>query len=121
MKEEWRPMFDNQYEISSHGRVRRGRVRRGRVFVHGSYEGRLMQPVLNFHGYLRLTISAYNKSLTFTVHALVAWAFLGPRPLKKQINHKDGNKQNNHANNLEYVTARENIRHAVALGLTARG
>lgn len=47
------------------------------------------------------------------IHKLVAEAFLGNKPPKHEINHKDGNKSNNHASNLEYVTHKENIRHAL--------
>jgi hypothetical protein len=49
---------------------------------------------------------------------LVADAFLGPKPPKLDVNHKDGNKRNNRIENLEYVTRSENHRHAFRLGLS---
>lgn len=51
------------------------------------------------------------------VHCLVAEAFLGPRPSGHEINHLDGDKGRAHANNLEYVTPAENMRHAYKMGL----
>ena len=53
----------------------------------------------------------------FFVHRLVALAFIGELPSGLQVNHKDGDKFNNHYTNIEYVTASENTRHADALGL----
>lgn len=53
------------------------------------------------------------------LHRVVADLFC-PKPESKEtlfVNHKDGNKTNNHASNLEWVTARENIQHAVNSGL----
>jgi len=50
-------------------------------------------------------------------HALVLEAFVGPRPPKHQCNHKDCNKKNNRLENLEWVTAIENVRHAQVHGL----
>lgn len=58
-----------------------------------------------------------SKCKDFTVHALVASAFIGKRPKGLAINHKDGNKLNNRASNLEYVTYSENTRHAYGLGI----
>lgn len=57
---------------------------------------------------------AYKKAY---VHELVALAYIGDRPEGYQINHKDGDKHNNHRSNLEYVTAYDNIRHAHQTGL----
>ncbi len=51
------------------------------------------------------------------IHILVATAFIGDKPPSCQVNHKDGNKGNNCASNLEYVTQSENGKHAYRLGL----
>ena len=51
------------------------------------------------------------------VHHLVAECFLGPRPKGLVINHKDGNRFNNAADNLEYVNSKENTQHAHRIGL----
>lgn len=57
------------------------------------------------------------KSVCFKIHILVAKAFI-PNPLNlTEINHKDGNKQNNKKTNLEWVTPSQNIQHAVNTGL----
>ncbi len=64
------------------------------------------------------TISYFKR---VAVHRLVAFAWLPEPPTAKHvwINHKDGNKANNHASNLEWSTISQNIRHAVATGLKA--
>ena len=54
---------------------------------------------------------------TMNVHILVAEAFVGLRPEGMQVNHKDGVMLNNHYSNLEYVTPKQNIHHAMRLGL----
>lgn len=53
----------------------------------------------------------------YTVHRLVAAAFLGARPAGMQINHKNGIKSDNRLENLEYCTQSENMKHAFATGL----
>ena len=50
-------------------------------------------------------------------HRAVALAFLGPRPPGAQVNHISGDKNDNMPGNLEYVSCRQNVRHAWALGL----
>jgi len=57
------------------------------------------------------------KTHNFYVHRLVAQYFIGPIPKGMAVNHRDGDKQNNHVDNLEIVTYSENIRHADTTGL----
>ena len=85
------------YEISSWGRVRN--------IETNCY----LKPEVHFKGYLRVDL--YNKNGVkkhVKIHRLVAMAFI-PNPMNKpQINHIDGNNQNNSYTNLEWVTDEEN-------------
>lgn len=75
--------------------------------------GKILKGGLNPSGYRTATITRRGKSI-FGVrhHQLVARAFIGPRPIGMVINHKDGVKTNNHVDNLEYCTPKENRDHA---------
>lgn len=69
--------------------------------------------------YKRYQVRLYNNSdyKVYRVHYLIALTFIPNYEHKPQINHKDGNSLNNHVDNLEWVTAHENMQHAVKLGL----
>jgi len=109
---------DEFYQVSNMGRVRRT------TWVNGAKPvGRALGYTLQ-NGYREVTI--YDKDhnrRTKLIHQLVMEAFVGPCPVDREINHKDGNKRNNNLDNLEYVTASENILHAHRTGLikVARG
>ena len=64
-------------------------------------------------GYKLVQLWKNNKGKNFSVHRLVSEAYL-PNPFcKPDVNHKDGNKHNNHFTNLEWVTRSENAIHAI--------
>jgi len=117
MSEEWRKVERNDnYEVSSLGRVRR--VKAGR----GATVGKVLRAcVANSKGYLMVGLRKDNKLKSAKVAHLVAEAFIGPRPAKLQVNHKDGVKTNNAETNLEYMTGSENILHAYRTGLRPKG
>ncbi|TAL42380.1 MAG: hypothetical protein EPN91_08350 [Salinibacterium sp.] len=110
---EWRPVvgFEGRYEVSSDGRVRTvshelkqsgtGRDYLAVSLGHGRGQGKAMKKV--------------------SVHRLVALAFHGPPPTPKhEVNHKDTNKKNNAANNLEWMTKSQNAKHAYANGCRSK-
>ena len=67
--------------------------------------------------YLRASLWESGKRWKPSVHQIVALAFIGACPTGGTVNHKDGNKLNNHYSNLEYVTRSQNQLHAYAIGL----
>jgi hypothetical protein len=109
--EVWRPApgFEGAYEVSNLGRVRRRAT------------GLVRKPALiKRTGYYAINLSVRNQQKMVSVHRLVAVAFLGlPPSPTHEVNHRDGNKANCAATNLEWSTASENTLHAVAHGLRA--
>ncbi|MEG2018479.1 MAG: HNH endonuclease, partial [Clostridium sp.] len=76
-----------------------------------------LKPYKENNGYLRVGLwdgSCYKR---FSVHRLVYENFIGKIDEGKQINHKDGNKENNSIENLEEVSCSENNLHAHRTGL----
>lgn len=104
--EQWKEIFDG-YLVSSFGNV--DSFKRGK-------RHRLSQQIKN-NGYLQVGLRVDGKQKYFCVHRLVATAFVSNPDGKPQVNHIDGNKQNNRAENLEWCTQEENQRHALATGL----
>lgn len=88
---------------------------KGEVFSHR--RNKLMSIWSKSGEYPRVTLSKSGKEKTFTIHRLVAEAFI-PNPYGKiTVNHKDGNKNNNKVDNLEWNTYSENQKHAIKNGL----
>ncbi|WP_025846601.1 NUMOD4 domain-containing protein [Paenibacillus ehimensis] len=117
----WRDIrgFENKYQISSYGRVRRiegyDQVRRksGLLFLRPR-KGRVLKGCKHTGGYLTVQLGRGGRRY---IHRLVAEAFI-PNPLgKPSVNHKDGCKENNSVENLEWATYSENQFHAKETGL----
>lgn len=104
--DEWRtvPGFDN-YLCSRTG------------FVKNKKTGRILKPADDSDGYPKVTLTnSLKKKHCIAVHRVVATTYLWNKD-KPQVNHKDGNKHNNCVENLEWVTNKENIAHAIRTGL----
>lgn len=72
------------------------------------------------NGYKRVYFRVNGKCVLYLVHRIVALTFIGEPPHPKmEVNHKDGNKANNHKDNLEYVTRSQNQKHAFSKGLNS--
>lgn len=115
MSEIWKPVPAwAEYEASDQGRIRRV------ASASGTRAGRVLKPVDTGRGYRIVSLWRRNKRTNAYVHRLVAAAFLGDGG-GLEVNHKDGVKSNNAAENLEYATRQENEQHAARLGLIPRG
>jgi len=122
MEEIWKPIksFEGIYEVSNFGNVKS--VSRAKKFNNAYMEvtfqtkERLLSPCVR-GGYLRVRLQSSECKKMFSVHRLVAEAFIENTEGKKTINHIDANKTNNHVSNLEWNTILENVRHARNKGL----
>lgn len=89
-------------------------TRQGVVYTKRKSDNRVSKKrTFNKGGYPQIRIRLDGKHRQCSIHRLVAEAFIPNPDNKPQVNHIDGNKQNPSANNLEWVTAKENVSHAV--------
>ena len=110
-QEQWKPVAEcnGEYYVSSWGRVKSLKFGKERI----------LKPYLLGNGlpYCAYSLRIKRKTKICTAHRLVALAFIINPHNKPQVNHKDGNKLNNHIDNLEWVTHQENHQHAWDTGL----
>ena len=118
MQEIWKDIkgYEGLYQISN-----LGNVKSIRYFNHANNKAytrnRLLKTSKTEKGYLRVELYKKGKGKKIRVHRLVAETFLPNLYNFKEINHKDGNKQNNCVDNLEWCTHSYNMREACKLGL----
>lgn len=118
MKEIWKdiPNYEGLYQISSFGNVK-SFPRKGTQ----TRKERILKFKKDKKGYFFVHLSKNNIQKSIKIHRKVAILFI-PNPLNKpQINHIDGNKQNNKLENLEWCTNGENQLHAYKIGLQKMG
>lgn len=107
MQETWKSVkgFETRYLVSTDGKV------------YSTKTKKFLKPLQNEKDYLHVELWLNYKRKTAKIHRLVAETFLENPCGLKEINHKDGNKQNNHVSNLEWCTRSENMKHAYKTGL----
>lgn len=110
MQEIWKPIagFEGVYEVSSLGNVR-------------SANGRMRKPFMIPKGYLMIDLFHNYRLTRARVNRLVAEAFIPNPDNKTEVNHKNENKTDNRAENLEWTSKSENMIHAYRTGLLTKG
>lgn len=116
---EFKKIINHPYMVSNDGTV----VSLGRVIIRNdgkrlTIPERIMKDRIMPNGYVKVDmVSNDGERKTYSVHRLVAKYFIQNPYNHPQVNHIDGNKRNNKVENLEWISARDNIRHARLTGL----
>ena len=90
--------YEGRYQVSNLGRVRSKASGRCRLRKQHSC-----------NGYQKVGLASHQRTKTFSVHRLVAFAFCDGYVPGYHVNHRDEDKSNNHADNLEWLSPAENI------------
>ena len=109
--------YEGLYSITSFGRVwihiRYARSKKNLIRKCGGKFSKLSE---DKYGYLVCGLTKDCKHKTFKIHRLVAQEFISNLLNLPEVNHKDGNKQNNHVDNLEWCTRQGNVNHSIIKG-----
>ena len=109
----WKPVigYEGLYEVSNSGEIK--------SIFYGK-NPKILKKSKTTTGYYKIELSKNKKRKSFKVHRLVAIAFIPNIENKPNINHIDGNPLNNNIDNLEWCTQKENVIHAVEIGLKSK-
>lgn len=128
-KEIWRPIknYEGLYEISNFGRIKSlDREVKFSAYKKSNFnvrshtaklKGKMLKCYISQFGYIRIGLYKDSKIKDMAIHRLVAESFIKNINNKPFINHINGIKTDNRKENLEWVTASENMQHALKLGL----
>lgn len=107
IKEIWKDIqgYKGLYQISNYGKVK------------SLYKNKLRSFSIDNSGYYHISLTKDKKQRSYLLSRLVALHFVKNSNKKQEVNHKDGNKNNNMSSNLEWSTRQENIKHAFKMGL----
>ena len=107
MEEQFKPIkdFEGLYEVSNLGQVKNVKT------------NRILKPTINCQtGYKNVSLWKNNKGTNKTIHRLISMAFIPNLENKPQVNHINAIRTDNRIKNLEWVTSKENINHALIMG-----
>lgn len=105
--------FEGHYQISNMGRCKSlQRLIGGNAHSTRLHSEKIIKPRPATNGYLRFQLGGNTKFKDHSAHRLVALNFIQIDKERPFVNHKDGDKQNNNVENLEWCTKSENMKHA---------
>lgn len=115
-------LYDNEYEIwvsvSIDGKDYPGYLVSSEGRIYSLKTNSIMTGTHSHNGYIRVKLrDKSGNPIMKPKHRIVAERFCSNPDNKPFVNHIDGNKENNHPTNLEWVTAKENTKHAIDTGL----
>ena len=121
MQEIWKDIkdFEGLYQVSNLGRVKslprfiNNNSKNNKIGFYS--KERILKP--SKKKYAIVVLSKNGKTYSFYIHILVAKAFLPNPDNLPEVDHLDGNKLNNHVDNLEWVTSKENVKRSWRMGL----
>lgn len=104
----WRDIegHEGNYQISNYGRVKSFKGRKPRI----------LSTCKDSKGYPKATFAENGKAKTYLIHILVARAFIPNPDNLPVVHHKDSNPKNNRADNLQWVTYKQNLQYAYDSG-----
>ena len=124
--EEWKDIegHEGYFQVSNTGKIKRLEYQTEFIRLRKTQTLRLDERIVDQFislGYKRVRIGVHGKRDSLRVQRIVAMALIPNPENKSQVNHIDGNKLNNHVDNLEWCTQEENCGHASRTGLYPSG
>lgn len=112
MTEKWKDIagYEGLYQVSNLGRIKS-------LSNRSNHKNEIIMKEHIVTGYSQVVLTKNGKGKNFKVHRLVAFAFIRNPYEFPEVNHINGNKQDNRVSNLEWVTTSQNVNHAFATGL----
>lgn len=105
--------YEGEYSVSNLGRIKsKSRVIRLKNGRNLHIKEKILKGSKDTKGYMQVELKKNGERNIRVIHRLVACAFIENPMCKEQVNHIDGNKLNNRADNLEWCNCKENINHA---------
>ena len=121
MEEIWKDIkgYEGYYQISNMGRVKSvaRNIHGGRFNCDRWFPEKILKLGLRPNGYLKVCLNKNNDRRDFSIHRLVANAFIENTDNLPQVNHRNGIKTDNIPDNMEWCTQSQNMLHAYSIGL----
>lgn len=108
--------YEGIYQVSNFGKIRSLDRKIKNKYGYRMINWKIIKPFSWGSGYLYVNLQKEQSRISKSIHRLVAESFVENKENKPEVNHKDGNKKNNRAENLEWVTSSENEKHAYKNG-----